>query len=276
MWMEEIVQKVEKLLDTEKKYLNLIESAEAAEATTIIELIINAASLAGEINVGLTEIDRDIFEIEDDEIRIALKNIREGRGFESVSAYNTLRNYLKSKGINNEDSVSEGEEALEGRWDELFGLFHARFDINSYFFGKLKVGPIITAASLPIALSNYFSELREAYAFGLYNSCLALCRMLLEMGLADTLSKIDKYKDASDMNRKAKDKPSYEFGLFENINIASSLKLLSNELTHKAHGVRLTGNRIVHSKGLNTRPKSLDTLQIIKDTVAIVEALYQQ
>ena len=272
--MEEIVRKVERLFDTEQQYLKLIKSSDSGDAKKIIELITRAVSLMNEIKLALTEHDPDSLEIENDNLRNTLRKVREGERIESVEAYETLREYLKSKSINEDASELETSDFVENYWNDLFDIYHSRFDINSYFYGKLEVGPIITSSSLPPALKDYFSELREAYAYGLYKACIALCKMILEIGFADCLSKIKEYNNASELNKIAKNKPNFEFGLFENINIASSLKIIPEDLAKKADDVRLIGNKIVHFKATNSKEKLRNTFEVIKDTITIIEALY--
>ena len=98
--------------------------------------------------------------------------------------------------------------------------------------------------------------------------------MLLEIGFADCLSNREEYKNATELNKIAKDKSSFEFSLFENINIASSLNLISKELAKKADNVRLIGNKIVHFKVANLKQKPINTFEVIKDTIEIIETIY--
>lgn len=273
--MEKIGEKVKRLIETKQRYLKLIKSEDPREASVIIQLIIEAVSLINEIKLAITEHDPESLEIEDNEIRNTLKLIREDKPLIIAEAYKTLREHLQpsSTGAHDEDL----SDFVGNYSDRLFELFHSKFDVYSYFYDKLQIGPLITSSSLPLALKNYFYELKEAYAYGLHKACVALCRMLLEIGFADCLSRIETYKDATHLNRIAKSKKNFDFSLFENINIAVSLNLISKDLADKANNVRRMGNKTVHfneAHSKNVTINTFNTFEIIKDTVAIIESIY--
>lgn len=192
--MEEILQKAKKLFETEQQYLKIIGSALFDDPAEIIKLIMGAVALVDEIKLALVEHDPDCLEIEDENLRNTLKKIREGERFESVKAFETLREYVKSNSTNNDAFELEISDFSENHWDDLLVIFHSRFDLNSYFSGKLQVGQIITSYSIPSDLKDKFYELREAYAYNLHQACIALCRMLLEISLVDCLKKIKSTK----------------------------------------------------------------------------------
>jgi len=185
--VKKLVEKVKRLIKTEKRYLKLIKSEDSREASVIIRLIIEAVSLINEIKLAITEHDPDSLKIDDDEIRNTLKLIREDKPFIIAEAYKTLIEHLRPS------STADLSDFVGNYSDRLFELFHSKFDIYSYFYDKLQIGPLITSSSLPSALKNCFYELKEAYAYGLYKACVALCRMLLEIGFADCLCPRQEY-----------------------------------------------------------------------------------
>jgi hypothetical protein len=247
---------------------------EPEDIDTILELITEASSLVDKIKLDLAKYDPDALEIQDNNIRIALKRINGGEKFRSVIAYETILRFLKEKS-NENTSDYEPPDFISDYWNELFRIFHSRFDINSYFYSKLEIGPLITSVSVSPTLKEYFAELREAYAHGLYKSCVAICRTLLEVSLKDGLSKIEKYRNTTDILKMGKNKADFEFSLFENISIAYSLGLVSKDLKEKANTIRTQGNKIVHSKDGNSKEKQTNVYEIVKNTIEIIESLYR-
>ncbi len=272
--MEEIIEIAKKIIKTDKRYLTLIKSSDHRDVSEIVDLIIGAVKLVNEIKLALAEHDPECLEIDDKDIREILKKIREDKPLLTAGAYITLSEYLKPSST---DAINPDISDFAANYsDQLFELFHSKFDINSYICNKLQVGPLLTSSSLPDELNNYFYELKEAYAYGLHKSCIALCRMLLEISFADCLYKQKCYKDAVSLSRKAKDNPHFEFSLFENINIASSLNIISENLKKNAHKIRLNGNKTVHYKKEYSKNDYIHSLEIIMNTITIIESLYTQ
>jgi hypothetical protein len=271
--MQEITKKSEELFKIENQYLEFMKKPRMGTFPPILDLMINAVNLVEEIKLSLAQLDPDSIRIENENVRNILKNIREDKQLKCIEAYNTLIEHIRAK----KQTKSELNEPgfAERNWDILFETYHSRFDINTYFYDKLRVGPIITNSTLPNALKDYFSELKEAYAYGLNKACVALCRMLLEISFSDCLKNETEYKNATIINRAAKDKPAFEFSLYENINIAQSLNLIPEDFARKAHTVRCSGNRVVHIEEKRTKNKPINTMEMIKDTIAIIEMLYR-
>lgn len=271
--MNPIFIKAKELFEIEQHYLKIINLKTELDFEESISLIFKALKIVEDLNFCIVEQDPSNLETVEDNIRNTLKMVRNGKGLKCIDAYETLKEYLKpNMGALNNQGADE-RNFVENNWDSLFDIFHSCFDINSYFQNKLKIGPLITSSSVPNELKSNFVELKEAYAYGLGNACVALCRMLIEIGYADVLSKFSDYKDALKINRVAKDKAKFEFSLFENINIASSLNLISQELAEKSHKIRMAGNDIIHTnKSVNH--KESDPADIIESTVQVLETIY--
>lgn len=271
--MNQIINKAEELFEVEQGYLKLVKFKKNNDAKEIISFIFKALSLEEKLKLYIAEHDPSDLEIKTENIRNTVKMVRDGKGLKSIEAYETLKEYFNSNAASKNSSGIEDLNFFENNWDNLFEIFHSRFDINSYFQGKLEVGPLITSSSLPLELKSNFIELRESYAYGLYKACVALCRMIIEISFTDVLSKNKIYRDALELNKTAKDNSKFEFGLFENINIASSLNLISKDLADKSHNVRKLGNKVIHTSQVDSH-SSVDTISIIKNTINIIETLY--
>ena len=158
----------------------------------------------------------------------------------------------------------EKSNALElnfftSNFHELFDEFHSWFSVPDYYCRKLRIGPIVTSKSVPSRLSEYFSEIREAYSFGLDKSCASLCRALLEICLLEKVSAIRKLKKK-------------ELLLSETTRLACIYHLIDDDLKDRANEVRLKANSILHR---NQKSDEISVFEIVKNTVRIVEHLYE-
>ena len=267
--MKKIIEKANKLLEKERLYLRLIESKADKNIEEIITTITHAITIEEELKLLLAEEDPTNLTIQNEEIKNTVKSVIEGKRLKSIEAYVILTEQINSS---SKKTKLEIPDFLTDNWDNLFETFHAQFDLISYFQRKLLLGPLITEFSVPPDLKNIFFELKEAYASGLDKTCIALCRMVIENSFSDVLIKNVKYQDTLHLTRSAKTKPKFEFGLFENINIAEALKIIPKEIAAKSHEVRVKGNKVIHSD----RVENIDTLKIIKKTIEILERLYRQ
>jgi len=110
--------------------------------------------------------------------------------------------------------------------------------------------------------------------FGLDKSCISLCRDLLDMSLFDKLIKNAHY--SKKLNELKTQKERSEFCLKDNIDFAKEFMLIDNELNGLAHQVRIQANKILHIKNKNKNSREDSTLDIIKNTIKIIERLYSQ
>jgi hypothetical protein len=143
--------------------------------------------------------------------------------------------------------------------------------VGLYYLAKIKIGPIISSSKIPDNLGAYFEEVKEAYAFGLYRSCVALSRAILEMSLFDKLKRKGFFKEQKvvQMQLEKEDK------LSRFINEAKWHKILNPENAELAHKVRDAANRVLHSKERESKPKEKEALEIIFNTIRVIEWLYR-
>ena len=67
-----------------------------------------------------------------------------------------------------------------------------------------------------------------------------------------------------------------EFCLKDNIDFAKELGLINNKLNELGHRIRKQANSILHIKNKNKNSREDSTLDIIKNTIKIIERLYSQ
>jgi len=164
-------------------------------------------------------------------------------------------------------------DILQSKFDDLFSDFHSWFDIIGYYQSRIRIGPIISMAKVPDHILAYFDEAKDTFAFMQYRSTIALSRALLEMVLFDKL----KGKRAfSNTDPKVTDiNVAREDNLCRYINLAKFHKLLTQSEGDIAHKVREQANSILHNKTSKSKPNELETLEIVLDTMKLVEKLYR-
>lgn len=215
--------------------------------------------------------------VSDPSVQQLLEKIRRDERFYSISFYEAMVEVLKASADNAGHlpyTIDIISDLIEKKWDNFFEDFHSWFDLNGYFYAQMKIGPIISSFKVPEHLLVYFREIRETFAFEQYRAAIALCRALLEMCLYRKLSAKRAF-----INRGAGSvvpiQNAKEDSLFRFINIAEKCRLLSESEAKTAHGIRDRANKILHVKESLTMPSETTTLNIIWDTMSILQRLYR-
>lgn len=264
--LAEKVSKFNQLEESFKEKLDLLDKFEENSYKTIFNLVFDAVKLKDQIELELAKTAPSNLQMHDPKLRDTISLIRDGHQFITTYAYELF--------TKKDDDSSFGDDNYHFDFDTLLDHFMSWFDVPTYYRAKLTVGPIVTSKSLPDKLSTYFAELRDAYAYGLDKSCRALCRALLELCLTDKLSQILAYNLKLKEYRKRKKKPEWDFDLYTKISHAYENELFDSDLKILADSIRNSGNETLHAFSNKKLDPQKNDLEIIKDTVKIVEHLY--
>ncbi|HPD57535.1 MAG: hypothetical protein BWY26_01232 [Elusimicrobia bacterium ADurb.Bin231] len=276
---EDLIIDIRKLLDIEKEYNKYVYETKGPETKQEIEVYLknimskakDAYTLRHKILLNSEEID--IIQIRDNGVKEILSKIRENKDkFYSVSAHIQFSGLLNGNRDDNKKISTDLSDQLLSD-DDLLLKFHGSFSYIDYYIRRIKVGPIIYTSYLPIALKQYFSEVRQAYAFGLYRSSIIMCRSVLEISLYD---KLKRKKLISNITSNVTDMKKYfDDKLFELIKITKNNNIINKHLSDRCHEIREIANKVLHLKEDEIKVAEDDVLKMIKDTLEIVEYLYK-
>jgi hypothetical protein len=270
-----ILNKPERLNKLEKDFLrHEYESPQSATEDVAEAWLEKAWEISGEAFRLQNELLVDLRETTNLVIHNALakrtlEKVRKEETFYSTSFFKALAEMLnsskKTRGNRIPTSVTDFPP------DDMFDEFHSGFSLTLYYLAKIKIGPIISASKIPDNLDAYFEEVKEAYAFGLYRSSVALSRAILEMSLFDKLKRAGFFKEQKvvQMQLEKEDK------LSRFINEAKWQKILNSENAELAHKVREAANRVMHTREKEAKPKEEQPLEIIFNTIRVIEWLYR-
>ena len=220
-----------------------------------------------------------VIDVIDHEIRKNLKNIRDDRDGDNwyvVRQYKSITNLLNSNATKDNDKFPESmEDYVYENFYDLTLKFHDLYDVSQYFVRCTMIGCIIVHHEQNQSINNYYSEIRETYALGLHRSCLALCRVLIEMVLHDELERKGKLKPSSAPNAvrmetgRKYDSPPFTILIRE----AKRCRILSYRESDIAHKIRKMANGVLHLRdGSASDSLSADIMfKTIRDTVTVVE-----
>jgi hypothetical protein len=213
----------------------------------------------------------EIITQDSDALRL-LDSIRRGDKIYSISFY---ENVCETLGVKPEDSKNKKEEYIRDLVYEKFDIvdFHGEFDVTSYYFKKIMIGPIISSSKVPSHLLSYFNEVKEAYAFGQYRATTALCRSLLEIALYQKLKNRGAFKN-KDPKLTSID-VAKEDNLFCYIKLAKRKNILSDNNSDVAHRIRKAANVVLHVKESETPIDAKVVVDTIFSTLRIIEDLYR-
>lgn len=285
---QRITEKVRKLDQLEKEFLRFTyESKKPENETELKEFFYEQINIAGKADEIRKEIlsdpayyEKTILQVPKD-VERTLREIRK----QKQDRFYTIK-FLSGLAKQIEQTTEDVEEidkrsfknylsALdEERW--FLSDFTNEYDFIDYYYSKMKIGPIIASFHIPDYIQDYFNEIRETYALGLYRSSVALCRALLEMSLFDKLSRKGVFRDR---NSKVTNMDMVkEDTLIRFIYLGKRERILNNEKKDLAHGIRKSANNILHLKGKNKKEdlplSEKDTFEIVINTIKVIEYLY--
>jgi hypothetical protein len=234
--------------------------------------------------------------VSDAEVQKTLEKIKRDEAFYSIAFYADVAKVLK------EDATAKAAPAydddvisnlIDRKWDELFEDFHSWFSISDYYSAQMTIGPVISSFEVPSHLMVYFNEIRETFAFGQYRAATALCRALLEKCLYEKLNDVGAFSSEtegtvtpfpgnalSDVSKQTvipMINPGEEKlpGLSTYIRKAKTHNLLSKSDANTAYRINRDANDILHVRETPPTPTETKTLDIIRDTLSILQSLYR-
>ena len=299
----QIIKLARRLLQIENEFIELIKEKEIKCLGKIIEV-------DGEKRVGLDELGAKLFilgleafnltrmiktvmvlteslDIEDEEVKSVLTQLKDKTWLNSSFYYvASINKHSEQLGIGPvgkrlietayKPDMDFFDDYTKTKFDELYGF-------DSYISSKFNFPPLITSSSIPPVALKYFRELRELSVQTKYLrtiSFYSLCRSIIEICLRDKLrSRITsnritgkKYVNIEVIRERFDILNDDRLHIL--INKAKDLKILNKKYCDLAHKIRMEANKIVHPK-YNLQDISTDNaIKILKDTVEIIEYLY--
>lgn len=189
MKTKDLADGVRKLKHLDRQCIELsYEHAKPTDATDLKEYLVELFALCYEAFALWNDIKQYMGEassikVHDRDIRCSLKRIKDDRELYVIRQYRSLVGLLNTSGEREfEESL---DEYLFSKFDELFREFHVWFDYVEFYRRKAQAGCIIVPFHNKSSIDKYYSEIRDAFSFGLFRASIALCRALLELVLFD-------------------------------------------------------------------------------------------
>jgi len=277
---DHINAKVREFIQLEKYFLKFTYESKKPKNEHDLDLFFNGAikiaSKAFDLRNEIMEDFHDVTDLQiyDQKIKEILNKLKRNDKFHSIAFYQYIAQLINKTTENySEKWLVDIRDYLSAKHDDLWEDFFSWFNLNSYYYAKIKIGPIVTSSHLPRSVQNYYNEIKEAYAFGLYKSSIALSRALLEMSLFDKLNKRGLFKSS---NQKVINFDiAKEDNLYRYILCAKKEGLLDSKSKELADQVRGSANSILHLKENEQNLSEKETMEIIFKTVEVIEALYK-
>lgn len=243
----------------------------------LLGLCSSAYLLWNEIKLELGEVS--ILQIVDPDARKIVRKIRDDYDFLVIRQYVTIARILNTSidDINEQHPTDFGDFVQE-RFDDLFSEFHSWFDIGTYYRRKAQIGCIVVALPHDRTIDQYYSEIREAYAFTCYRACVALCRAVIELVLYDTLKKRKLLKNVGEIDIETGRKREFHLGrlIVQAAKYPAGNPIIGEADIERAWRIKDKAERILHfrdrSGGDELDVPEDEAFDLIKDTIAIVEA----
>lgn len=277
---QRILDNVRKLDRLEKEFLKfnyeITKPRNPEELTAFLRELIRTATEAFNAKNNILDDFKDLNElsIQDRQALQMLDSIRRGDKFYSIAFYENIGEMVNADAESRANEIATSvQDILYDKFDDLFSDFHSWFDVTSYYFAKIKIGPIISSFKVPSYLLSYFKEIKETYAFGQYRASVALCRALLEMALYRKLKAKGAFRD-KDPKVTSID-VAREDNLNRYINMAKWEKIFSKDSQDIAHGIRKTANDVLHIRDVEKQLDHKIVVDTIFATLRLLEELYR-
>jgi len=277
-YTKSIIGKSKQLLEIDRDCIELLYEAPTPESSNDIkEYLVEMMRQCGNAFVLWNEIRKLLIEvstvnIHDDSIKELLRKIRNDEQLYSVETYVRIAEDF-GKNIEEADAIDVDTFDLVANNPDTLIEFHSKVDYISYFVRSMRIGALIASRSVPEEISSSFSELRDCFAFGFLRASGAICRMMMETAYYHALQRHSDFFRTGDnvvrIDLRTEDR------LFQFIKEAHRLGLVGQKVTQKAHDTRrLVNAGVIHTKGLNPSLSESETIQIIHDTMDVIEAVY--
>ena len=236
-------------------------------------MAIEAFNLKNEILSDFHDVTN--IQIFDQTVKGTLLKLRSNEKFQSISFYQYIAEEInkRTESYTDELDTDLGDYMFRMHYEELQEDFHSWFTYIDYYCSKAIIGPIISTSKVPDNIKEYFNEIKEAYAFCLYRSCIGLCRAMLEMGLHDKLNRKGVFK-TNDPKVISID-IAKEDSLNRYIYLSKKEGILDKINAEKAHSIRKYANKILHHKNDPINCTKKDAFQIINNTIGVLEYIYK-
>ncbi len=191
-----------------------------------------------------------------------------------------IRQYKRLVQVFNRDLLDDKDKLQEETFDFVFDqvqswelVIQDYVDDVSYFARRAKVGTVISRRKISDTAVKYFNEIRESFAFGLFRSAIALCRALLEIAFFETLKRHG--LGASQEGKLVSLDIMRDNTLAPIILEAHNLGIIDGKIKQISLDVnRKVNTMILHSKDVQQEINEMRAIEIIRDTVRVVEYLH--
>lgn len=286
MEISHLIQQAKKFGQLERECSELTyESAIPQSLTEMHEYLLELMTLChtgfnlwNEIKIGLGE--NTTVQTSDLKVREILQQIRDDGDFFLIRRYRSLADSLNTHIEDiNERYLTSTEDFIRSKWDDPLEDHDSLLDAwdvwRDHKYRKVQVGCIVVTHHPDKAIDGYYSEIRDAYAFGLRKACIVLCRALIELVLYDILDRRGKLGKPGAVDYKTGREQRFYLGYL--INQAVNCRVLSPEGKARAFRVKKAAEQVIHlrDRGKQDEIELDDVLvfQVIRDTVGVVEAL---
>lgn len=162
-----------------------------------------------------------------------------------------------------EDFLPDRRRLFEEHFHDFEERYHESKDAVEYYEGLYEVGLVLSTHPVPESVQDYFLEIREAYAYSLYRSAIALCRSLIEISLKEKVVETGIVKGSTDGMTLAKLAMK-----------ATDEGLINQRINEQIRSVRKSANSLLHSHVRLGFKSQTDVIRMIKETVSIIEFLH--
>lgn len=278
----EYIEKIRKFGQLDRKFLKYMYEFQKPHNKQELDIFFKqAVELALESYEKFREIEVHFYDfsnliVHDPTIIKILDQIRDKEKFYSVSFCEEIvkLNRKRDNKFEELDITITLHDYLSLQFDDIFDEFNTWFSVIDYYYSKIKIGPIISSNHIPPNIIVYFNELRETFAFYQYRASIIMCRAILEMALFDSL--LRKKIITKNVPKVTPIDISREDKLHSFIRIARKNNILDKRHADIAHKIRQTANNTLHLKDHHpVQVTENETLEVILNTVAVVEKIYR-
>jgi len=233
----------------------------------LIKTSINAFNTYQKIQLLLG--DYTSLQLDDPQLIDLFNKVRNGKKFHSISGYHLIYQELITDTDDSTNFSGDITDLIETMPENLDEKFHEIYSTWQYSLERIAIGPILVNDKIPNWIVKYFNEIREAFAFQLYRSCLALCRSLLEVLLFESI------KDTKYYNQLKSEKRSQgrHLCLVDYTIIAYNNNLIDKETVQDIDQIREWAKTVLHKGSQKYKLNRDEVYKYIKNTVNVVEQL---
>lgn len=201
-------------------------------------------------------LDRAVATVEDAAAAKVLRKLTSTIGLPSDEIMNRLKRYSESDA---DDSEFDKEEL----WHLGSNYFYSWYSHEDYVKALAELRPLIHENDVPDSVSKLLHQVRDTYAFGLYQATYALCRTAIEVAIRDVCVRRSLFPDLG------KETVLFEKYHWSRLRDKVSSGMFRERLKKHYHELSM----VLH--GRRTVEKE-DAQNAFKNTLEIVEQLYRR